>query len=105
MARQRSATGTTCGTHLAEFLIVMSLAKEELERLFTSLDGSPRQRRISLSVRIRVTHVDALYETLHEEKVIFYQMRNKGCQSGDVSCGNRTERDKREVITHAARLS
>ena len=56
----------------------MPLVEEKFERLFTSLDGSPRQRRISLGVRIRVAHVNALDEPLHEEKVIFYQMRNKG---------------------------
>ena len=60
----------------------MSLAEEELERLFTSLDGGPRQRRISLGVRIRVAHVGAFYEPFYEEKVIFYQKGNKGFQSG-----------------------
>lgn len=85
-------------THLAEFLVVMSLAEEELERLFTSLDGGPRQRRISLGVRIRVTDVGALYEPFHEEKVIFYQMGNKGFQPG-------TSRAEGEVLAHPARLS
>lgn len=45
----------------------MSLAEEELERFLASLNRSPRQRRISLGVRIRVTHVGALYEPFHEE--------------------------------------
>ena len=61
----------------------MTLGEEELERFFTSLNGSPRQRRISLGIRIRVTHVGALYEPFHEEKVIFYQMGNKEFQFGD----------------------
>ena len=60
----------------------MTLAKEELERFFTPLNGSPRQRGISLGVRIRVAHVGAFYEPFYEEKVIFYQMGNKGFQSG-----------------------
>jgi len=60
----------------------MSLGKEELESLFTSLNGGPRQRRVPLGVRIRITHVGALYESFYEEKVIFYQIRNKGFQSG-----------------------
>ena len=60
----------------------MSLAKEKLERFFTPLNGSPRQRGISLGIRIRVTHVGALYESFHEEKIVFYQMRHKGFQSG-----------------------
>jgi len=60
----------------------VTLAKEELKRFFTSLNGSPRQGRVPLGVRIRVTHVGALYEAFHEEKVIFYQMRNKESQSG-----------------------
>jgi len=76
----------------------MSLAEEELERLFTSLDGGPRQRRISLGIRIRVTDVGTLYEPFHEEEVIFYQMGNKGFQSG-------TSRAEGEVLAHPARLS
>ena len=66
------------GRDLAQFLVIMPMAEEELEGLFTSLDGSPRQRRVSLGVRIRVSHVDSLYEALHKKKVIFYQMGNKG---------------------------
>lgn len=83
----------------------MSLAKKKLERLFAPLNGSPRQRRISLGVRIRVTHVGTLYESFHEEKVIFYQMGNKGFQSGMCGCGTGTERDKWEDVAHLARLS
>ena len=59
----------------------MSLGEEELERFFTPLNGSPGQRRIPLGIRIRITHVGALYEPFNEEKVIFYQMGNKGFQS------------------------
>lgn len=65
-------------TDLAEFLVVVSLGKEELERFFTPLNGSPRQRRISLGIRIRIAHVGAFYEPFYEEKVILYQMGNKG---------------------------
>lgn len=105
MARQRTMAGTICRTHLAEFLIIMPLAKEELERLFTSLDGSPRQGRVPLRVRIRVTHVNALYETFHEEKVIFYQMRNNEISVRGCELWQQNQRDKREVIAHAARPS
>ena len=64
---QKTWTYDVCTTHLTEFLVVMSLAEEELERFLASLNRSPRQRRISLGVRIRVTHVGALYEPFHEE--------------------------------------
>ena len=75
----------TCGariTYLAELVVVVSLAKEELESLFASLNGSPPQRRVSFGVRIWVTHVGSLYEPFYEEKIVFCQMGNKGFQSG-----------------------
>jgi len=58
------------------------MAKEELESLFTSLNGGPRQRRVPLGVRIRIPHVGALYEPFYEEKVIFCQIRNKEFHPG-----------------------
>jgi len=70
----------------------MSLGKEELERFFTPLNGGPRQRRISLGVRIRITHVGTLYESPHEEKIVFYHIRHKEFQSGTwVAAMNRNE--------------
>ena len=70
----------------------MSLGKKELERFFTPLNGGPRQGRISLGVRIRIAHVGTLYESFHEEKVVFYQMRHKEFQSGTwVVAMNRKE--------------
>ena len=80
----------------------MALAKKELERFFTSLNGSPRQRRVPLGVRIRVAHVSALYEPFHEEKVIFYQMRNKENSARGVELCHRTRKKKikgRSVLT------
>jgi hypothetical protein len=82
VVQQTTRTCTVCITHLAEFVVVVSLGKKELERLLTSLNGSPCQGRVPLGVRIRVTHVGALYEPFYEEKVVFYQMRNNGFQSG-----------------------
>jgi hypothetical protein len=76
--RQEARICTVYTTHLAEFLVVVSLAKEVLKRLFAPLNSGPRQRRIPLGVRIRVPHVSALYEPFHKEEIILYQMRNKG---------------------------
>lgn len=61
----------------------MPLAEEELKRLFTSLNSSPRQGRVPFGVRIRIAHVGALYESVYKEKIVFYQMGNKEFQSGD----------------------
>jgi len=81
----------------------MSLGKEELERLLTSLNGGPRQRRVPLGVWILIPHVGALYEPFYEEKVILYQIRNKGIYPGGKLWNWNRKRSK-EGRTHPGRL-
>ena len=51
-------------------MVVMSATEEELKRLLVPKNGGPRERRISLVVRIRIAHVRPLDETFDEKEVI-----------------------------------
>ena len=96
--RQEARICTVCTTHLAELLVVVSLAKEVLKRLFAPLNSGPRQRRIPLGVRIRVPHVSALYEPFHKEEIILYQMRNKGFSVRGKSVVAQDPKERKGVV-------
>ena len=51
-------------------MVVMSATEEELKRLLVPKNGGPRERRISLVVRIRIAHVRPLDQTFDEKEII-----------------------------------
>lgn len=73
-------------------MVVMSATEEELKRLLVPKNGGPRERRISLVVRIRIAHVRPLDQTFDEEEIVLWSRHTSvrvglnGSWSGDIPC-------------------